>query len=247
MNNPQSAIPNPQSPISNRQSSIVNRQSLGMRVWVTRDEAGDGPLSTALRERGLDAVLEPVLKRRIVADALDIISRLGSDDWLVLTSPFAIEAAVCDAARVPRVAVVGEPSRQAAVAHGMRVELVGSGDGDSLFEELRSKVTSGTVCYARSAKARPRDPWPGIEMQCPVLYETVTRDFDRSVVERVDVVSVASPSGVRAVGPVDLPFASIGPTTSAALRKIGHEPWVEAPTPSFDALATAIAARASSS
>ncbi len=247
MNNPQSAIRNSQSPISNRQSSIVNRQSLRLMVWVTRDEAGDGPLSIALCEHGLDAVLEPVMARRVVADTLDIISRLGPDDWLVLTSPFAIEAAVCDAARVPRVAVVGESSRQAAAAHGMQVELVGSGDGDSLFEELRSKVTSGTVCYPRSSKARPREPWRGVEMQCPVLYETVTRDFDRSVVERVNVVSVASPSAVQAVGPVDLPFASIGPTTSAALRKIGREPWVEAPTPSFDALATAIAARASSS
>ena len=63
------------------------------------------------------------------------------------------------------------------------------------------------------------------------------------VIERVEVVSVASPSAVEAAGPVDLPFASVGPTTSAALRKSGREPWLEAPTPSFDALASAIAAR----
>jgi uroporphyrinogen-III synthase len=210
---------------------------------VTRDESRDGPLSTALRAHGLQPVLEPVLERRVVADPNEIIEQLGPDDWLVLTSPYAIEAAACDAARVPRVAVVAEPSRRVAEALGLRVELVSKGgDGKSLFAELREKATSGTVCYPRSALAASPEPWPGVELRCPVLYETTTRAFDRTVIERVDVVSVASPSAVRAVGPVDLPFASIGATTSAALRELGLEPWVEAPTPSFESLAAVIAA-----
>ncbi len=216
-----------------------------MRVWVTRDESNNGPLSTALREHGLTAVLEPVLERHVFEDARRFIERLGPDDWLVLTSPFAIEAAACEAARIPQVAVVGEPSRETAVQHGMRVGLMGSGDGDSLFAVLRSMVTCGTVCYPRSSQATQREAWSGVQVQCPVLYETVKRDFDRSVIARVEVVSVASPSAVRAAGPLDLPFASIGSTTSAALRKIGREPWLESPAPSFDALATAIAARRS--
>jgi uroporphyrinogen-III synthase len=36
-------------------------------------------------------------------------------------------------------------------------------------------------------------------------------------------------------------FASIGPTTSEALRAIGIEPWVEALEPTFEFLARAIA------
>jgi uroporphyrinogen-III synthase len=216
-----------------------------MRVWVTRDEPSDGPLSTALRAHGLTVVHEPVLERRVVADAPGIIGQLSADDWLVLTSPYAIEMAACEAARIPRVAVVAESSRRVAEAHGMRVELVSSGgDGESLFSELRRRVTSGIVCYPRSSRApRPR-PWAGVDLRCPVLYETSAHAFDRGVISRVDVVAVASPSAVRAVGPLDLPFASIGPTTSAALRKLGREPWLEAPTPSFEALAAAIAARA---
>lgn len=222
-----------------------------MRVWVTRDEPDDGPLSTALRANGLVTVLEPVLERHVVAGATEAIAQLGPDDWLVLTSPYAIEtvAAIAgEAARVPQVAVVAEPSRRTAEALGMRVELVSTaGDGKSLFKELRAKVTSGQVCYPRSSLAVVPESWHGVRMHCPVLYETSARTFDRDVFGCVDVVSVASPSAVRAVGPVDLPFASIGPTTSVAIRQIGRQPWVEAPAPSFDSLAAAIAAQANDS
>ena len=58
------------------------------------------------------------------------------------------------------------------------------------------------------------------------------------------VVAVASPSAARAVGRVDLPFASIGPTTTGALRELDVEPWAEACEPTFTALAQAIAERA---
>jgi uroporphyrinogen-III synthase len=79
-----------------------------------------------------------------------------------------------------------------------------------------------------------------VELISPVLYETVERGFDTTVVNRVDVVAVSSPSAIRAVGVVALPVASIGPTTSAAIRRLGMEPWVEAPAPSFESLAQAI-------
>jgi uroporphyrinogen-III synthase len=219
-----------------------------MRVWVTRDEENDGPLSAALRACGLHVVLEPVLEKRVVADAREIVGALGPDDWLVLTSPYAIEAAACRAARIPRVAVVGESSRRLAEAKGLRVELVSSQKhGQSLFEELRTRVSGGVVCYPRSSLAAVPEPWAGVELRCPILYETAARAFDRSVTERVDVVTVASPSAVRAVGAVDLPFASIGPTTSAELRRMGREPWVQAPQPTFNSLAAAIAAQAGDS
>ena len=112
----------------------------GKRVWVTRDEGSDGPLSAALLAHGLQAVLEPVVTRRVIADPAEAVGQLGPDDWLVLTSPYAIEAAACPAARVPQVAVVAEPSRRLAESLGLRVNLVSSGgDGRSLFAELRSK------------------------------------------------------------------------------------------------------------
>ncbi len=228
-----------------------------MNVWVTRDEPADGPLSTALRKVGLTVVLEPVVERRVITDAAEELSALGPDDWLVLTSPFAVRAVAgarfagarlesrsSTPARVPRTAVVGDASRGAAEECGLRVELVSKGGtAHDLFRELQERVSSGKVCYPRSSLASPPEPWDAVEVLSPVLYETVPRTFDGSVVKRVEVVAVASPSAVDAIGPLDLPFASIGPSTSAALRRIGCEPWVEAPARSFKSLAAAIAAQ----
>ncbi len=214
-----------------------------MRVWVTRDEKSTGPLSRALRAVGLDVVLEPVIARRVLNDCAEVISRLGSDDWLVLTSVYAIEAVAGTPARVPRVAVVGPQTHRAAQARDFRVELVcPAGDRRSLFEDLRSKSCKGKICYPRSSEAPAPEPWPGIELLSPVMYETSSRPFDREVVKRVDVVSVASPSAVHAIGSLELRFASIGPTTSNALRELRIEPWVEAPQRGFESLASAIVA-----
>ncbi len=224
-----------------------------MNVWVTRDEEPDGPLSRALRATGLTPVHEPVMEQRVIDDAHKAIARLGPDDWLVLTSVYAIEVVAPEPARIPRVAVVGEASRRAAEVRGFRVELVGSGaSGRSLFEALREKTTRGKVCYPRSSLANPPEPWAGVELFSPVVYETFPRTFDRSVIDRVHVGSVASPSAVEAIRAAgfslrELPFATIGPTTSAALRRIGIEPWLEAPQRSFEALARAIADQRSES
>ena len=215
-----------------------------MRVWITRDETAGGPLSTALRDAGLSVLLDPVVERRILDDASHVIHSLGPGDWLVLTSVFAIDAVAGVPSRVPRLAVVGHASRDAALARGMRVDLVArGGTGQALFAELRELVHRGTVCYPRSSLAVPPDPWPGVSVLSPVLYETIPRAFDPTTVERADVVAITSPSAVDALGAVDLPCASIGPTTSAALRARGVEPWVEAAEPSFESLAAAIANR----
>ena len=217
-----------------------------MRIWVTRDETPGGPLSAALAAVGLTVVCEPVLQRRVINDAAETISRLSPDDWLVLTSVYAAEAVRADRARIPRVAVVGEASRRVSKARGFRVEHVSAGgDGKSLLGELRARVNRGKVCYPRSSLAEPPEPWAGVELLSPVLYVTSGRTYDRSVLDRVDVVSVASPSAVEVIGALERPFASIGPSTSAAVRKTGIEPWVEAPHRSFESLAQVIAAHAS--
>lgn len=219
-----------------------------MKVWVTRDESRDGPLTAALRGVGLDPILEPVIERRVVDDAREVIARLGHDDWLVLTSVYAIEAVAAEPARIPRVAVVGEVSAKAARARGFRVQHISKGsNAPSLLEELRGQAKSGKVCYPRSSLVSPPDPWSQVDLLSPVLYETTPRAFDRSIVERVDVVAVASASAVNVIGKIELPFASIGPATSEALRRLGIEPWVEALARSYESLASAIADQASDS
>ncbi len=218
-----------------------------MKVWVTRDEPLGGPLSTALRAAGLDVVNEPVKARSVLTDAHDDIAALTAGDWLVLTSVFAIEAVAADVATVPQVAVLGDASRRAAEARGFRVVLVSGGDAMSLFDELFSRPPRTTICYPRSSQAKLPDVPPGVNLVSPVLYETVPLPFRRSVLEEADLVAVTSPSAVRAIGRVDLPFASIGQSTSATLRELGTTAWIEAPRPSFKSLARAIAAQVNAS
>jgi uroporphyrinogen-III synthase len=213
-----------------------------LRVWVTRDENDNGPLSSALREAGLAPVVEPVLVRRVINDCALVIGQLSADDWLVLTSPFAVNAVAREQSRKPNVAVVAESSRVAAEGHGFRVELVSrDGTGEGLFGELRRSVHSGKVCYPRSSLATPPKPWENVEVISPVLYTTEPREFDRGIVGRVNLVTVVSPSAVEAIGNVDLPYASIGPTTTKALKKLGIKPVIQAAKPEFVSLATAIA------
>jgi uroporphyrinogen-III synthase len=218
-------------------------------VWVTREEEADGPLSTALRARGLGVLLEPVLERRLVAEPLVLIAGLGGEDWLVLTSPFAIRVfAAVPQAHVPRVAVVGGSSARVAHDLGLRVELTSpDGHGDALFEQLRCSVTKGIVCYPRSALARPPQPWAEVDVRSPVLYETVARPFDRTVAQRARIAAVASPSAVAALAEIEMPLASIGRATSAAIHQQGRRPAVVASYPSFEHLSDAIAAYASDS
>lgn len=213
-----------------------------MKVWVTRDEPADGPLSTALRAAGLQVAHEPVLLRRALTDAREEIAQLGADDWLVLTSVYAIESVGEDVARVPQVAVVSEASRRAADTRGLRVALISEGGtAKSLFDELFRMAQGQTICYPRSSQATPPETPTDIKLVSPVLYDTLACEYRESIVDEVDIVSVTSASAVRAVGVVKLHYASIGPSTTAALCEIGIEPWVESPQPSFDSLAETIA------
>lgn len=214
-----------------------------MRVWVTRDEDADGPLSMALQAAGLSPVLEPVITRTVRPAGVAALEEIAAGDWLVLTSPLAVATAATVAAAVhARVAVVGAASAKLARLHGFDVALVGSdGHGETLRKEMAAQIDAGTVWNARSSEARPLARWSSrVTLRDVVLYETVARPFDAGVAARVDVVVCASPSAARSLGKTDLPVASIGRSTSAALRRLGIEPVVEAVPPSFAALAAAL-------
>ncbi len=215
-----------------------------MRVWVTRDEERDGPLCVALRSVGLHDVWQPVLQRQ-VSDIFDIslVNSLGKEDWLVLTSPFAIECvARLTQHRIPRVAVVGKVSQQLATALGFRVAIVSKeGTSTSLFADIKQHIQSAKICYPRSSQAKPLCRWSNAEVNCPVLYETTPRDVNPLVTEKIDIIAIASASAARAVGLINLPYASIGPSTTSTLRDMGIKPAVEASDRSFSSLAVAIA------
>ncbi len=220
------------------------------RVWVTRDEEADGPLCCALRACGLEPVLEPVLKRVVVGDVSGELRGLGAEDWLVLTSVYAIENVPVELARVPRVAVVGEASQAAAQARGFRVELVSEkGTGHSLFAELQVLAKERRVVYPRSTLAKiPTDVAAFREFRAPILYETVREKFEVAVVDEVQMIALTSASAVRALDAklrlteLSAPLASIGVTTSAAVEACGGEVAVQPKRPTLVGLAHAIAA-----
>jgi uroporphyrinogen-III synthase len=213
-------------------------------VWVTRDEPEDGELCRALREVGLEAVWSPVLQRRLRPDVIDVVRGLQRDDWLVLTSRYAIEA--IPAAFVhARVAVVGQASADAARAKGWRVERESpDGTGRGLWDSLRSDMAGARrLCYPRSSLAPWPEPIKGVDMSSPILYETAPKPFDLITARRVDIVTVCSPSAAEALSSVpQLPrAAALGPTSAAALRRFGIEPWLEVRNATFEAFAGAIA------
>jgi uroporphyrinogen-III synthase len=75
-----------------------------------------------------------------------------------------------------------------------------------------------------------------------VLYDTFPRDFDRaSWSAPASPPSPAPPRSSRSAD-IDIPLASIGRATSAAIAQLGRSPVVQPAYPTFENLAAEIAA-----
>lgn len=212
-------------------------------IWVTRDEIDDGPLCTALRAHQLEPILEPVVRREVLASGKHQLHAIRPGDWLILTSPFAIEA-VLDLPNVPEanLAVVGTASEQRAKELGLKVGFRGpDGTGESLRNLITSKIHSGTVWYLRSDQATALANWADVTLHDVVLYSTRRRDYNPAIQSRVSLISLTSPSAVEAIEDIQRPVASIGPTTTAALLERNISPVTVPDTPSLNGLASAIA------
>jgi len=233
------------------------------RVAVTRDEGLDGPLASALLERGLEPVAcsvvfevpppEPEVLER-AAGALD------QKDWLVVSSQRAVTAVMAARHGRPlsprlRTAAVGEKTSAALVAAG-----------------AATPITAGRAgAAALIAVLRDADHWPGKRVSLPraleggreladglrrwgasvdeiVAYCTVSRPraeiVDAWQAARPDAVVVASPSAARAlvsaVGAECLRrlarVAAMGSTTAMQLMALGVPAMVPARS-DFEAVA----------
>ncbi len=225
-----------------------------MRVWVTRDELPDGPLSSALGALGLGVIHAPVIKRSLVADPAALLADMRDGDWLVLTSPFTIRSIPADIAARANIAVVGEASRMAADERGFTVAFSPSTPtGESLFQELAARVIAAgstigksgpgnavRIWYPRSAAADAPTLPNSITCISPILYETAPIAYDKTLTCEADMIALASPTAVRSIDTIDASCACIGPTTTAALAARGITPAVIASRPTFKELAAAI-------
>lgn len=197
------------------------------------------------------------------------ISRLSVYDWLIFTSQNAIaifweqllgEGKDARALAGLRVAAVGPATAGALLEHGITVDVIPSRFvAEGLLEMMRARddVAGKKVLYVTAEGARDllaeglREI--GAEVSVVEAYRSIVdgegAEKLAQAIEagRVDLVTFTSASAVRgyidAVGEekaLQVPAASIGAQTSAALRDAGIEVKVEAKESTLDSLVAAV-------
>jgi uroporphyrinogen-III synthase len=245
----------------------VNGSMNAPRVAVTRDEPVDGPLASALRDHGLEAVACPVVFEAPPDDPEPLARaarELEQYDWVVVASARAAQALV--AARGARAwprrlhaAAVGIKTAAALRGGGASYVMTASEDGAApLLEALRTtNAWHGVrVLVPRAADGLPTLPEGlralGATVDEVEAYRTASPPPQATAARwgavAAEAVVFASPSAVRAlieaVGSqafAGITIGAIGATTAAALEAHGLSALVP-PRADFDALAATLAA-----
>src|SRR3954464_12079470 len=230
------------------------RPLAGRRIAVTRARAQASALAQRLRALGADVVEAPAIR----IEPLPVtVPDLRGYDLLCLTSPNGVhrlfeEVRDARALAGPRIAVIGPGTARALREHGVEGDLAPERSvAESLVEALADvRVTRALIARAEEA----RDLLPkalegaGGAVHDPPLYRTVAEPLDEAAREAAlgaDYATFTSASSVRffaeAAGTRTAPrLASIGPATSAELRRHGVEPDLEASEHTPDGLVDAL-------
>jgi uroporphyrinogen-III synthase len=240
-------------------------------VAVTRGEGPEGPLSAALKERGarvLDWGSIAFAPPEDSGPLLAAVRRLAEFDWVIFSSPRAVDAVV-DRLEAPpaglRCAAVGPSTAATLQAAGWPIHRVpDEGTGEGLVETFRlaGDASGARVLFPASAVAREVIPSGltalGAEVERVTAYRLVTLPLDpvacRGAVDggEVQVVTFGSPSAMKGlregIGEElfarlarTVPAAAMGPTTAGALREAGWLRITSAEIPTLEALAEAAA------
>lgn len=212
-----------------------------MRVALTgtRQEA----LVGTLRKEGIEAVLCPLVRVERLDGPPVAAERY---DWLVLTSPNAVEALFERlVGPLPPVAVIGPGTAEALRARGVEPALVaGTSTQEGLLAELPQPA--GRVLFAGAEGARDLIV-RALGAELVPLYRTV--ELRPVSFPEVDLVVLASASAARSFAALglDLPCVSIGPVTSEEARAGGLRVVAEAGTHDREGLLEAVKLAASRS
>jgi uroporphyrinogen-III synthase len=230
--------------------SSVETQSKA--VVVTRAEADNGPLSSALRDLGLQVLLWPAVSvagadTRPLEGALRAIDEF---DWIVFASRYAVAAVTERVGAAPatlRVAAVGQATAQVLHQRGWPVDLLPEdANAAALVSAFATKPISGMkVLFPASSRALPTIAAGLTQLGAKVVQveayrtEPAALDVDacRSVIDRggIGAVTFASPSAVieleRSLGKDSFDrllegakAVAIGPTTARELVARGRAP-----------------------
>ncbi len=192
-------------------------------------------------------------------DYLILTSANGVDSlWSFLTAAGRDARAVAG----PVLVAVGPKTAQALEAHGLRADLVaGEFRAEGVVELLRARELKGKrVLYPRGDRARPLISAAleglGATVAAPLAYRTVLREESRERLRTllsgrgIDAVTFTSASTVEDLARLlgddsvallkGVTIASIGPLTSAAVRRLGLAVTVEAAAPTMEDLVAAL-------
>jgi len=239
-----------------------------VRVVVTRAEHQSEGLATAFESAGFEVELLPLLEVVPPLDPRPLeraASELALYDWIVFTSTNAVEAFLPLAGgALPsrlRVAAVGPVTAEALRAWAVEPQLTASkSDAEGLLAELGPLVDRRRrvlLPQAADARATLQEGLlkAGADPVAVVAYDKrLPEDAPRRAAElfskEVGWVTFTSPRIVRCFAELfgkdwerrrsELRAASIGPVTSAELRRQGVEPEAEATSPGDQELVEAV-------
>jgi uroporphyrinogen-III synthase len=241
----------------------------GVRVVITRAVHQSEGTAAAFAAAGATVELLPLLEVVPPADPRPLeraATELALYDWLVFTSANAVEAFLpLTGGSLPhrlRTAVVGPATAEALRSFEVEPHLVAArSDAEGLAAELAPYVDRRRrILLPQAADARPalaeELSRAGAEAVVVVAYDKgLPSDAPRRARELFDAdpigwVTFTSPRIVRTFAALfgpdwerrrpELSAASIGPVTSAELRRQGVEPAAEAGTPGDEGLVEAV-------
>ena len=255
-----------------RLASIEDRPLHGWKVVVARSADQAGELTSRLIKSGARPIAFPTIAITDAKDGgvalRDALCRLESFDWLVFSSPNAVErvfSELHDARGLwgVSIAAMGSVTARALLARGIVADLVPTRYvADALIEDFPSNLDGraskgGRVLIPRASIAPNALPEGlaarGWEVEVVEAYQTVRPPLREGVLEDLegaDMVIFTSSSTVTGffelAGASLLPpvIASIGPVTSKTLEDAGFPPTIEAAEHTIPGLMGAILAYA---
>lgn len=236
----------------------------GQRILVLRPRDQAQEVADELERRGAQPILLPALEIAPPEDPAPLeraLARLEEYDWLALTSANGVQAVFERVDRLPeglKVAAVGPKTARALERWGVKADLVPpAATAESLAEAMLRVGGMHRVLFPKANRARDvlagQLRAAGIHVDDPVAYRSVDVLEDGEALGelragRIDWVLVTSPSILEALfAKVDASvwsrtrLASIGPISSAAIRRHGLSVAVEADPYTLESLIAAIA------